>query len=476
MIEFKLPDLGEGVAEGQIVSVLVKEGEHIDAYQPMLEVETDKAAVEIPAPKAGTVHKINVEAGQTVHVGDVLVVIDDARGEAEATAGEEGEAAEKEPAETPRERPKQRREPRREEEAEEPAEKEERPRERRREEPAEEPARKQPAARPECPTEREEAAAAAPSAHHGPIPAAPAVRKLAREMGIELAEVEPSGPGGRVLRADVEGHLSGRRRPSEDGKRPGGAAALPEGLEAGAAELPDFTQYGSVRREAVTQIRKTIARQMTRAWLNVPRVTHCDVADVTELDANRRKLNEALPDDQAKITLTAIVLKAAAGALKAHPMVNCSFDPAAGEIVYKEYVHVGIAVDTPRGLIVPVIRDVDRKSMLQLATDLAEVAQKARDVKFEIADLRGATFTITNVGALGGTFVTPMVNFPEVAILGLGRAALQPAVRDGQIVPRMLWPLSLSFDHRVVDGADGARFARTVIDALENPLRLLAMA
>jgi pyruvate dehydrogenase E2 component (dihydrolipoamide acetyltransferase) len=244
-----------------------------------------------------------------------------------------------------------------------------------------------------------------------------------------------------------------------------------------AEELPDFSQYGPIRREQPPQIRKTIARQMTRAWHSVPRVTHCDSADVTEMERQRKALNKNAPEGTPKMTLTAIVLKAVAASLRQFPMLNCSYDARNEEVVYKDFVHLGVAVDTPRGLVVPVIRDVDRKSLPQIAAELNDLSNRARTAQFQIAELRGATFTITNVGALGGTFVTPMVNYPEVGILGLGRAALQPVCIDEKtIVPRMMLPLSLSFDHRICDGADAARFTRDVISSLENPLRMISFA
>lgn len=430
MFEFKLPDLGEGVHEGQIVSVLVKEGDTVAEYQPILEIETDKAVAEIPSPKAGVIAKLHVEPGQVVQVGDVLFVIDESgAGAAEVSA----EAAA----------------------------------------PAERPPEQMVAAVAESPTEvlpaAAVAAAAPPTRRDGPVAAAPVVRKLARELGVDIRQVPGSGPNGRVLREDVERFARGDR-----------AAAAPAlevpPVQVPTEALPDFAQYGKIRREKPTQIRKTIARQMTRAWLNVPRVTHCDNADVTELERNRKELNARLRGDQPKLTMTAIVMKAVATALREYPMVNCSYDAANEEIIYKDYVHVGIAVDTPRGLVVPVVRDVEGKSLPEVAAELSELAERIRAGRFEIAELRGATFTITNVGALGGTFVTPMINFPEVAILALGRAAWQAKVmEDRSIVPRLILPLSLSFDHRIVDGADAARFTSDVIHSLENPLRLISI-
>ncbi len=461
MFEFKLPDLGEGVHEGQIVNVLVKEGDSIAEYQPMLEIETDKAAVEIPAPRGGRIAKVHVSAGQTVKVGQVLISIEESgNGQTAPPAAEtvSTPARAVAPAASP---------------------------------PASEMVVEAPAAataaraavtasapaavaRSEVHPETPASGAAARGADGGPVPAAPAVRKLARDLGVDINRVVGTGPGGRVLREDVERAAAGG---------PAVAAAAPAPAVAGAplvppvgAELPDFTAHGPVRREAATQIRKTIARQMTRAWQNVPRVTHADTADVTELERHRKDYNATLREGEAKLTMTGIVIKAVALALREYPALNCSYDAATEEIVHKDYRHIGVAVDTPRGLVVPVLRDADRKRLPQIAAELQAIAEKARAVKFEIADLRGATFSITNVGAIGGTFFTPMVNFPEVAILGLGQARLQPAVHEGQVVPRLILPLSLSFDHRVVDGADAARFVTAVIRALENPLRLIALA
>ena len=437
MFDFKLPDLGEGVHEGQIVNVLVQTVDEIAEYQPMLEVETDKAAVEIPAPKAGRVAQVHVAAGQVVKVGQVLISIDETGGGPEPVAVPAGSAD--------------------------------------REDGDREALLRETSAVAPAPlvAAREEVAARAPARPQptltGPVPAAPAVRKLARELGVDLAQVPATGPAGRVLREDVERFARGEHVLTTTAPA---ARTAPPSV---GGELPDFSQYGPVRREPASQIRKTIARQMTRAWQNVARVTHCDLADVTDLERNRKGFNAGLKEGQPKLTMTALVVKVVAAALRDFPMLNASFDAATEEIIYKDYCHVGIAVDTPRGLVVPVLRDADRKSLPQLAAELADLGSRARAVKFEIAELRGATFTITNVGAVGGMFATPMVNFPETGILGLGRAALQAAVRDGQIVPRLMLPLSLSYDHRLVDGADAARFVTEVIRSLENPLRLISL-
>jgi len=304
----------------------------------------------------------------------------------------------------------------------------------------------------------------------GPVAAAPAVRKLARELNVDIDQVSGSGPAGRILREDVERVAAGQRPaglPSEPVAAP---------VAAPAGELPDFSQYGPIRREAVPQIRKTIARQMMRAWQNVPRVTHCDTADITDLERNRQQYNRGLKEGEAKLSLTAIVVKVVAAALRDFPMLNSSYDPAREEIIYKDYIHIGIAVDTPRGLVVPVVRNAEHKALPQIAAELIDLGRRAQTLKLDIAELRGATFTITNVGAIGGVYATPIVNYPEVGILALGAAKQQPVVWEGQIVPRLILPLSLSFDHRVVDGAVAARFTTEVVRSLENPLRLISLA
>lgn len=455
MFEFKLPDLGEGIHEGQVVNVLVQEGQRINEYEPMLEVETDKAAVEIPSPKTGVVKQVNVEAGQTVKVGEVMLVIDES-GDGAPAKTEAAEPQEKEEAA--------------------PAKAEAKPTEKKAAPSKEAEATPRPAVAPAEQEEREATAEAPPpkpqpaQRRAGPVPAAPVVRKYARELGVDISQVPGSGPNGRVLREDVEAFSRGERRaPAAGREEPEFQVPVPS------EELPDFSQYGPVRREAVPQIRKTIARQMARAWQNVPRVTQSDEADVTELDRQRKLYNDGLREGETKLTMTTIVLKAAAAALKKYPQVNASYDPRSAEIIYKDFVHIGLAVDTPRGLVVPVVRDVDKKPLPELAKELHSLAERTRKAQFEIAELRGASFTITNYGALGGTVGTPMVNFPEAAILGMGRAKWRPWVVEREIVPRLIMPLSLSFDHRIVDGADAARFTNELVGALENPLRLLSL-
>lgn len=451
--DFKLPDLGEGIHEAQIIKVMVKEGDSVQPDQAIMEVETDKAAVELPVPFGGTISKLNVKVGDTVKVGSVLLSV-----------GEAGEAAGAAPAKA--EAPKAA--------------------------PAKSVAMASAPAMPARTASSSSAVTEAPRRGEGPIPAAPAVRRYAREQGIDLAVVHGTGPGGRIVREDVERYqVSGGSptgaAPSTGGSRGtaiaepsrastapmgyGGDGAAPRSMPAEA--MPDFAQWGPVRREALPQIRKTISRQMVRSYLTIPHVMHADEVDVTDLEDFRKRQGEALASTGAKLTLTAFVVKAVAGALRQFPMFNASYDEAASEMVFKDYVHIGVAVDSPKGLMVPVVRDADRKGLVSISREMKELSEKAREFKLDVAAMRGGTFTVTNVGALGGTMATPIINYPEVAILGMGKLEWKPVVRDMQIVPRKILPLFLSFDHRVIDGADGARFIRAVIGYLENPLNLL---
>ena len=415
---FLLPDLGEGLTEAEIVSVLVHEGDVIREDAPLLEVETDKAQVEIPSPMSGRVEKIHVQPGQTVKVGAVLISF------ADSTDGGAVRAAPAPPAAAP---------------------------------PATE-------ARP------------ARAGDGGPVPATPATRRLARELGVDLGGVRGTGPGGRVTDEDVRaaaGPARAATTPAAKAPAPPIEARplAPVGIEP--PPLPRFEQWGPVERAPLSHLRRTIAERMALSASVIPHVTHLDRADITELDAIIGRNLDAARGRGVTLTLTSFLLKAAALALKTHPQFNASLDPAAGEMILKRYCHLGIAVATDRGLIVPVIRDVDRKPLLELARELGALAQRVRDGKASLDDLRGGTFTITNIGALGGTGAIPIINYPEVAILGVARGREEAVVRDGQIVPRLMLPLTLTFDHRIADGADGARFAADIVRLLEHPDQLL---
>ncbi len=426
--EFALPDLGEGIAEAQIIRVLVNVGESIAEDQYLMEVETDKAAVEIPSPYSGKVLQVHVKDGQTVNVGDVVVTFEDS-GAATPAAATPAKAHKAAPSASP------------------------------------------------VATTTTTAASSTSTANSAPrrttSAAAPAVRKFAREQGIDLDSITGSGAGGRITKSDVENAISsgGASSPSGASSAPSmsRAAAAPAGIPAGEA---GSDSWGKTCRVPMSQIRKTIAKQMSRSAFTAVHVTHCDDIDITELDHIRRDLNEATGDDP-KLTLMAFVIRAVCLGLKKHPIFNASLDEDLGTVIYKEYVNIGIAVDTERGLVVPVMRNADQLSLRGIAHELRLLADRIRDNKFAIEDLRGGTFTITNVGALGGTVSTPIINYPEVAILGLGRSRKVPVIDDGELAESLQLPMNLSFDHRVTDGANAARFAGDIISYLNTPARFM---
>jgi len=420
--EFKLPDLGEGISEAQIIRVLIKAGDRIAEDQYLMEVETDKAAVEIPSPYAGIAKAVHVQEGQTVNVGAVIVTFEDGDG---AVAAPPGKSAV----------------------------------------PTAAPADVSPKATPAA-----ETTARVPS--RTVAPAAPAIRKLAREMGVDIDAIPGTGPGGRVTKEDLERYASGGRGPASASADRAPPLTRPPSSPTPLPGIPDVDKWGKIRREALNQIRKTIANQMSRSAFTAVHVTHGDDADITELDRLRRGLNEATHDDP-KLTVMSFLIRATCIALRKYPIFNSTFDDQGSQIIYKDYVNIGIAVDTERGLIVPVIRDADRLTLRGIAAALRTIADRVRTNQFAVDDLRGGTFTITNVGALGGTFSTPIINYPEVAILGLGRSRKVPVLRGGQLAEALMMPLNLSFDHRATDGANAARFTREIIGYLETPAKFL---
>jgi pyruvate dehydrogenase E2 component (dihydrolipoamide acetyltransferase) len=455
---FVLPDLGEGLTEAEIVKVLVNEGDVLVEDAPLLEVETDKATVEIPSPFAGRVARIHVRPGQSVKVGDVLVTFDDGaapsgRGGASATAATTARSTAA-PASAVSVSAAS----------------------------ASVSATGKDTASPRAAGDGGRSAVMTPQAPPvgtGPVPATPATRRLARELGVDLHAVRGTGPGGRVTDDDVKAAVGGASRPRgatvADGRGPEREAVARPLAAVGVAPpaLPRFEQWGPIERQPLSHLRRTIAERMTLSATLIPHVTHFDRADVTELDAIIRRSLEPARERGLTLTLTSFLLKAAALALQEHPQFNASLDPAAGELIVKRYCHLGVAVATERGLIVPVIRDVDKKPLVEVQRELAALAQRVREGKATLEDLRGGTFTITNIGALGGTGAIPIINYPEVAILGVARGREEPVVHEGKIVPRMLLPISLTFDHRIADGADGARFAAAIVRRLERPEQLL---
>jgi pyruvate dehydrogenase E2 component (dihydrolipoamide acetyltransferase) len=444
--EIKLQALKENVDTVEVNAVRVAPGDVVAKDQTLLEVQADKAALDVPSPVAGRVTRVLVKPGDQVKIGQTYCVIEGGNGQAAAPAAPAAKADG--PARTAEQVSG-----RVLEETKEPTAAERRG--------VEKALPPQPAAAKPPAFERH-----APGPNERVVPAGPATRRLARELGIDLRQVRGTGRQGRVVEEDVKEYV----RQLASGPPP---VALPAaGGAAQAPPLPDFSQWGPVDPQPLGAVRKATARQMALAWGLVPHVTQHDLADVTDLDAFRKQQDGKGP----KLTVTAFVLKAAAILLREFPPFNSSLDLANGRLVLKRYYHVGVAVDTEGGLLVPVIRDVDKKSIHELAAELTATAERARQRKLDAAELRGGTFTITNLGGIGGTSFTPIVNYPEVAILGLSRSRLEPVVRGGQVVPRLMLPLSLSYDHRVIDGAAAARFTRRLAEMLENPLLMLLQA
>jgi pyruvate dehydrogenase E2 component (dihydrolipoamide acetyltransferase) len=433
--EIKVPDIAESVQTGLITSVLVKKGDHVKVDQPVVEIETDKASTDIPSPFEGVVDEIKVKEGDEVKVNQVIMILETGEGEKEPDkdSGKEEDGKEsKEKDEDTKEDKKEVKE-------------KDQPKEEKKEEDEREKELKEE----ESPEDRKK--------HPSLIPAAPSVRRLARELKVDLAEVKGSGPGDRITAEDVKEHSD---KPSEKSEKE---------IKTGAS-LPDFSAFGPVKHEKVQTIRRITADNVTRSWQSIPHVTHFDEADVTGLENFRKQNQDAFEKNGIKLTVTAILLKIAGFALQKFPRFNSSFNGE--EIVFKQYYNIGVAVDTPQGLLVPVIRDVHTKSLLQLATELDELAQKARDKKISPDEMQGGNFTISNLGGIGGTAFTPIILPPQVAILGVSRAKLQPVYVDEELQKRMILPLSLSYDHRVIDGADGARFLRWICDVVEDPYAL----
>jgi len=432
--EFKLPDLGEGVEAGDVVRVLVSEGDLIEADQAVLELETDKALIEVPCPFAGTVASVDVKEGDKVPVGAVLITVEETEAEAKKSAEPQSKVEDK-------------------------VEKTEPEDVKAGDESADE--APQPARQPAVP----EPAPQAPPQPDGktPAPAAPVTRRFARELGVDLHQVPGSGPGGRIVREDVQAHV----RQAMAGKVPAATVATV------GPPLPDFAKWGEIERQPLRSVRRKTAERMGLAWSLAPHVTQFDRADVTDLEAFRQRHKAEADARAGRLTPTVLILKAVVTALKAFPQFNASLDLGAGELVLKRYYHIGIAVDSDRGLLVPVIRDVDRKDILELAVELNDMAERTRQGKVTLEELQGGAFTLTNLGSIGGTAFTPIVNYPEVAILGIARSREEPVVRNGRVESRLMMPLCLSYDHRVIDGAAGARFTQKLVESLENPEKML---
>ena len=446
--EFVLPELGEGMEAGDVVQVLVTVGDSITEEQPVLELETDKAVVEVPAPVSGTVKAIHVQAGDKAAVGQLLLTVETPAATMAATEAPRAPA----PAAVPLP-PSGNGENRTATDHAVPG-------------PLEPPAHPAPVA----PGPSRGTASPPPEQPSEPprpaVPAAPSVRQLAREIGVDITQVPGSGPGGRISLEDV------KRYARDLHTRP---VAQPLHGELPSVTLPDFTKWGAVQRQPMSNVRRATAERMAQSWATIPHVTQFDKADITDLEELRQHYDaQRARTAGGKLTITAIVLKVVAAALKRFPQFNASIDMTTYEVIHKAYYHIGVAVDTERGLLVPVIRHVDQKSIRELSVELPQLAERARNRKITLEELQGGTFTITNLGGLGGTNFTPIINAPEVAILGLARSSREPVYNDstGQWTPRLMLPLALSYDHRLIDGADSIRFLRRVVEMLEQPFLL----
>jgi pyruvate dehydrogenase E2 component (dihydrolipoamide acetyltransferase) len=501
--DFTLPELGEQIEAGDVLRVLVKAGDALVKDQPVLELETDKATIEVPSSVVGTVKEIKVKAGDKVKVGQAILSYDEGAGaakqpdaaaakaepSAKASAPAKAQAAAK-PDVSSKQASSKAGSPR--------AEVQEKVDENEEMQPdlevndkstaPDKAGVKDPAVPPQTPAAGEENEAA-PQAGQGdrganvvnisrgarpateaaaaseapPAPAAPSVRRTARELGVEISEVQGTGDNGRISVEDVKAHV---KRLVTSGAGRGGPST--------AVVLPDFSRWGAVERQPMKAVRRKTAQHLSAAWATIPHVTQCDLADITGLEELRKKYTKQVEAAGGNLTVTSIAVKVVAAALRKFPQFNASIDTATDEIIVKKYVNIGVAVDTDRGLLVPVIRDADQKNIVQLSVELAQLSEKARSRKIALDEMQGGCFSISNLGGIGGTYFTPIVNAPEVAILGISRARMEPVYdkATGEFEARFMLPLSLSYDHRVIDGADGIRFVRWVAEALEQPFLL----
>jgi pyruvate dehydrogenase E2 component (dihydrolipoamide acetyltransferase) len=463
--EVRLPEISENVESGDVIKVLVAVGDTIAVDQPVVELETDKAVLEVPSPYAGTVTDVLVKNGETIAIDQAIIKVEtDAAAAAEAP---KEAAADKAAAEAPAKKAKpepatKRDEPPSVEETDEEAEgaEEEEP-----EEVPERPARKE-KPRPAAPPMAAAGAATSQSserrsgADRRAAAASPTLRRLARELGVDLDNVTGSGPGGRILKDDLTTHA-----------RNVVAGASASVRRSTADEVTESTKWGPVVREPMSKVRQVTARTMGEAWTTIPHVTQFDKVDITEMEEIRKQYSKRLEATGGKLTMTAILLKVAASALKVFPQFNASIDMDKQEITYKRHYHIGVAVDTDRGLLVPVVRSVDKKNITELSHELNTLAERARSKKLTPEEMDGGTFTISNLGGIGGTNFSPIVYPPQVAIMGVSRARVEPVyTTNNQFEPRLMLPICVSYDHRIIDGADAARFLRWIVQALEEPL------
>ncbi|MGH9498691.1 MAG: 2-oxo acid dehydrogenase subunit E2 [Terriglobales bacterium] len=441
--EFRLPELGENIDQGDLVRLMISPGAKVSEGQPVMELETDKAVVEVPSSVTGVVKDVLVKQSEKIKVGQVIFTLE---GGAAPAPGKPRHA----PVEHFSEQHAARQTFQAAIQAEGKTEAQALP-------PDPPPS---PAPGFAMPVQLSKVAG---TSQGEPVPAAPHVRRLARELGIDIHGVRGSGPGGRISEDDVKSHSKSLLA---------SATTAPRGTQFAQPDLPDFSKWGKIERVSIRGVRRKTAEHLWQAWTTIPHVTQQDHADITELEQLRAKFAPKAQEAGGKMTVTAIALKVCASALKIFPQFNATLDMAKEEIVYKQYINIGVAVDTDRGLLVPVIRDVDKKNIVELATELTQLSLKAREKKLTPEEMQGGTFTITNLGGIGGDGFSPIVNHPEVAILGLSRSSMQPVFVGGKFEPRLVLPLSLSYDHRLIDGADAARFLRWIAEAFEQPFLL----
>lgn len=441
-IQFMLPELGEHIESAELIKILVSVGTKIEIDQPVLELETEKADFELPSAVGGVVKEIHVREGERIRIGQLLFTLDDAASAAASTTIEHQARVARQEIADAHAAPELKQPERESTQPDLPAA------------PVVRPTREA-----ESDTPRGEAAEASP---HRPIPTTPTVHRLARELGIDLALVGGSGPAGRILAEDVKSFAKRVIAGSAEGHPGIGPQHLP---------LPDFSRWGDIERKDMTGIRRKIASSMSYSWNTIPHVTNFESVDITDLEQLRKRFSSIAGAAGGKLTITSIAVKVISSALKVFPDFAASLDIEREQIILKKYCHIGVAVDTDRGLIVPVIRDADKKNILQLSVEIAQLAEKARNKKITLEELEGAVFTITNLGGIGGTQFSPIIHAPEVAILGISRARHEAVLVAGKFEPRLLLPISLSYDHRLIDGADASRFLRWVAQALrQNPI------
>ncbi len=444
--EFKLQELGENIESGDLVRLLISPGARVSEGQPVMELETDKAVVEVPSNVSGVVRDVKVKEGEKIKVGQVIFTLESGavapvappkRHEpVEHVSGQQAARLSFQMA--------MHAEGKTEEQALPPD---------------------QPVTPPPAFTMPVQLGKVAGTEHRDPVPAAPSVRRLAREIGVDIHSVQGSGPGGRISDDDVKLHAKNMLAAAA-------VAAQTPVVGFGEPELPDFSKWGKIERVPIRGVRRKTAEHLRQAWNTIPHVTQQDRSDITELEQLRAKFAPRAEEAGGKMTVTAIALKVVASALKVFPQFNASIDMGKEEIIYKQYINIGVAVDTDRGLLVPVIREVDNKNIVELAAELTQLSRKAKDKKLTPEEMTGGTFTITNLGGIGGTGFSPIVNHPEVAILGLSRSRMEPEWVNNKFEPRLILPLSLSYDHRLIDGADAARFLRWIAEAFEQPFLL----